>query len=82
LPAASAWDGRPFIAFLVRVDLVGWSHANALGMSARLLVSFPRQKEINNEKDADCPRRHSSAGVISSVDGKCIPDLSHLAVQE
>jgi hypothetical protein len=33
------------------------------------------RKEITNEKDADCPHCHSSAGLISELDGKCIPDL-------
>jgi hypothetical protein len=29
------------------------------------------RKEITNEKDADCPHCHSSAGLISELDGKC-----------
>jgi hypothetical protein len=41
-----------------------------------------RRKEMSNEKSADCHRRYGSAGTISDVDGKCIPDLSPLAFQE
>jgi hypothetical protein len=40
------------------------------------------RKEITNEKDADCPHCHSSAGHISELDGKCIPDLQPLTFPE